>query len=713
MGIFLCTRPVNAAETVKIKYNGKTYQNTSVKMPVRYDGKTVSKSAYKAIKINGSYMVPYTDVFRDGMKVSCSKKGKKITMKANNATLKLTVGSKTATLNGKSFKLSAAPLSVKYVKKNKTKILVPVENTAGKLGYTYFRSAKDIQMYRPRTLQYDGKEILYHDIQGKLYYNHTEYNLTTLPVMKLEGKYYIPAQEVLEKILGLEYSYQASSGKLTVENEDVQLTIQGTAGSDLITVNGNKITMGAPVRVVTDQVSNTAIVMIPAADFLKQAGYTRKWVKKNNQYTIQSQTFFQWEKTLTESQKNDTATNYIYKMEGAYAESNGLGAVKLRISGSIPATMDTLTVKRDKATITISMPASRYLLEKNQFANFGEIVDKMEITSGTDGMVSVTLSCKETADYSYMIQNGTLEINILYTYTNGDGSVTDYSLMLQKPSGITEADVTNEDMYPKSKAFKIKIKGDYVDYFEKNPVVINNNTVKSVTVSKSGSNTVIHVKTSKLRGYKIYVKNNSIVVSMGEPKKIYKSIVVLDPGHGGTDPGAKNKGTNEKDLNFKIMYTLMKPYFSSNAPDIKAYWTRTTDTFITLPDRAAFAKKVGADVFISLHMNSASNKSANGTEVYYSVSNNSKSFAGLKSKSMATLFKNQLIGDLNTKNRGTKTAAYYVLKHNTVPSVLIELGFLSGNVDYAKLTKASFQKKAAKSIYTGITELFQKYPTGR
>lgn len=80
---------------------------------------------------------------------------------------------------------------------------------------------------------------------------------------------------------------------------------------------------------------------------------------------------------------------------------------------------------------------------------------------------------------------------------------------------------------------------------------------------------------------------------------------------------------------------------------------------------------------------------------------------------MADLFRTQLLKDLGTKNRGTKTAAYYVLKHNTVPSILIELGFISGNSDYSKLINDIFQKKAAQSIYTSIVAMFQTYPTGR
>lgn len=714
--IMLCfpSGTVDAATgKVKIKYNGKTYQNSSKKLPVTLNGKTISKKGYHAIKIKGYYMVSYADVFRSGAKLNCTYKNKKLTITGNQNTIKMKVGSKSATLNGKKITLPVAPLSVRYVSKKKTKVLIPIKAVAGHLGYTFYRSDSNIHLFSPLDLQYGGNDIHYHDVQGAINFNHQNYKLTSLPVIKLSGKYYIPAQEVVEDILGLEYRFESSTGKITIDNEDLDLSIQCTAGSKTLTKNKKNYTMSVPAYIVHNKANNTDIVCLPAADFLKHAGYTRGWKKADNYYSIQSQNFFTWKKDLSDEQKKNTAVNYLYKAESSYSEQNGTGAVKLRLTGSSAELMNTLTVKRESQIIKITLPSSQYILDKKQFSNFGEIVDKMEISSDTDGNINITFSCQGTADYSYTIQNGVFEMNILYSYSNEDGSAINHSLSIPKPDGITESDVTNQDMYPKSKSFKIFIKGDYVEFFQNNPVIINNNTVKNVTVSKSGENTVIHVKTSKLRGYKIYVKNKTIVVSMGEPKKIYKSIVVLDPGHGGHDPGAQNKGTNEKDLNFKILYTNLKTYFSGNAPDIKAYWTRTSDTYITLADRAAFAKKVGADIFISLHMNSATNTSANGTEVYYSVSNNGKSFGGITSKKMAALFKTQLIEDLNTKNRGTKSAAYYVLKHNTVPSVLIELGFISGNVDYANLKKTAFQKKAAKSIYTGITSLFSQYPTGR
>lgn len=750
-----------ASKGVKIRYNNKTRVNKSKRMNVKYNTKTVSKSSYKALVINKSYMVPYTDIFKSGIKASCkySSKSKTLTITKNSVTIKMKVGSKTAYVNGKKKKLSAAPLSVRFVSKKKTKIMVPVSFVAKTLHLSYKKSGSTITIGDPLLLSYDGQTTYYTGAQGSIYYNHKDYKLSNMPVIKISGNMYMPAEEVLDGILNLKYDYNKDTGKLTVSNEDTNTELTAQLNSVSVTLNGKPATINAPLKLVKNLTTNKEVLCIPASGIAKQLGYTRSWDKSGNCYKIQSKLFFDWHKNIdlktievsnklvagnnTDSsdkaettpkptvnpdntQKPDTTEepkntpepdkpvelNYIYAESATYSEDGGTGAINLNVTGSSSEIMQKITVKRNGNIITISIPQSQYMLDKNLFNNFGEIVQKMEVTTSEDNTVCITLTCEGTTDFSYTIQKNTLVMNLLYTYSSSTGSVTNYSLSIPKPSGVTISQVTNQDLYA-SKKFRIDIKGDYVEFFRNNPVVINNNTVKSIEVTKSGANTRITVTTSSLRGYKIYDKGKEFVVSMGAPKSIYKSIVVMDAGHGGHDPGARNKGTNEKDLNFKIAYTLMKQYASQNAPDIKIYWTRTTDSFVTLAKRSAFAKSMSADAFISLHMNSASGSSANGTEVYYSVSNNSKGFGGITSKKMANLFKTKLIGDLKTKNRGVKTAGYYVLKHNTVPSILIELGFISGSSDYKKLTNADFQKKAAKSIYEGIQSMFNTYKTGR
>lgn len=704
-----------ASGSVKIRYNGKTYKNKSKKMTVKYNNKTVSKQSYKALVIKKNYMVSYTDVFKKGVKAKCkySKTNKSLTISANSSKLVMTVGKKKAKLNGKNVTLPVAPLSVRYVSKKVTKILVPVNYVAKALHLSYKKSGSTISLAEPLPLTYDNTMTYYTGAQGNIYYNHKLYKLKSIPVIKISGNMYVPAEETLNTIMGLEYDYNDSGKQITITNEDTNKEMFVTIDSKNAIINNKNVTLSAAPKIIRNHKTNKDIVCIPVASIVKQLNYTRSWNKANNYYQIQSREFFSWEKALASEEKESTpTTNTLYKFESEYQGQQGdLGIITFRLTGTLIDVLKTAEINRSGNVITVTIPTSKYILDKNQFSNFGEIVQKLEVTEKDDSVV-LTFTCENVADYSYIFQSDALVFNILYTYGSSDGSVISYSLSIPKPSGIAISNVSNEDLY-NSKKFKIIITGDHAAFFQSNPIIINNSNINSLDVQKSGNDTVITVTTSTLMGYKIYDTGNSFQVKMGTPNKVYKNILVLDAGHGGHDPGAKNKGTNEKDLNFKIIYTLMKNYYSGNAPDTKVYWTRTTDTFISLANRAAFAKSVGADAFISLHMNSAANSSANGTEVYYSVSNNSKSFGGITSQKMAKLFKTQLINDLKTKNRGVKTAAYYVLKHNTVPAILIELGFISGSSDYSKLTNATFQANAAKSIYTGIQSMFNTYQTGR
>ena len=198
---------------------------------------------------------------------------------------------------------------------------------------------------------------------------------------------------------------------------------------------------------------------------------------------------------------------------------------------------------------------------------------------------------------------------------------------------------------------------------------------------------------------------------MGRPNEIYSKIVVLDAGHGGIDPGASKSGVNEKDLNFTIMNTYVKNKFKNS--DIKIYFTRDTDVLIDLYDRAAFASEIGADLFLSLHMNANNSGSVSGTEIFYSTSNNALTTSGLNSYMLANALAGNISSAMGTKNRGVSSAEFVVVKYNTVPAVLIELGFMTNSGDFAKLTNQIYQEKAAEAIFETVVQIFQLFPTGR
>ncbi|UTR16220.1 peptidoglycan-binding protein [Salipaludibacillus sp. LMS25] len=174
-------------------------------------------------------------------------------------------------------------------------------------------------------------------------------------------------------------------------------------------------------------------------------------------------------------------------------------------------------------------------------------------------------------------------------------------------------------------------------------------------------------------------------------------VIVLDAGHGGSDPGAIAGGMQEKELALDVSLRAQKLLEEAGATVIM---TRTTDVFLTLAERAAIANSSNADAFLSVHAN-AFNGSANGTETYWYhtyQSNNSQRLAN--SIQSATLSK------LGLNNRGVKSGNFHVIRETRIPSALLELGFMDHPGDAAILRQSSSRQRAAEAIRDGMIDYF-------
>lgn len=283
-------------------------------------------------------------------------------------------------------------------------------------------------------------------------------------------------------------------------------------------------------------------------------------------------------------------------------------------------------------------------------------------------------------------------------------------LSIDIPAEVEMTDIKDEDRYY-NRQIVLRFPGEFIEFYEEHPIRNICDIVSSIQVNANNGETVITITTDKVQAYFLEYGEDYIHLVMDVPSKFYDKIVVLDAGHGGTDPGAVKNGVNEKDLNFKIMNQYVNEYFANS--DIKVYYTRTTDILIDLYDRADYPTELDADLFVSLHMNSSTSSLSNGTGVYYSTLNSSVNESGLTSSKMANIFAQALSSAINTKNNGALTANFVVIRETKVPAVLIELGFLTNTADFKKLTNETYQKKAAKAIYNTISSLFETYPTSR
>jgi len=254
---------------------------------------------------------------------------------------------------------------------------------------------------------------------------------------------------------------------------------------------------------------------------------------------------------------------------------------------------------------------------------------------------------------------------------------------------------------------------------------------------------VITIKLRENITYLTTIIFTSIIVLFYNPVKAqdYKvQTVVLDAGHGGHDPGAKGAGgAYEKFVTLKVALLLGKK-IEAAYKDVKVIYTRKTDVFIPLHERASIANKNNADLFISIHCNSATNRSAYGTETFvlgqhktddqYEVAKRENSVIALESDTEdmyggydpnapetmilislnlnAYLEQSMLFADkvqhkytniLKLRNRGVKQAGFAVLYRTTMPSVLTEIGFLSNAEEEKFLASADGQEKIAEALF--------------
>ncbi len=176
-----------------------------------------------------------------------------------------------------------------------------------------------------------------------------------------------------------------------------------------------------------------------------------------------------------------------------------------------------------------------------------------------------------------------------------------------------------------------------------------------------------------------------------EPKPVKFSTVVIDPGHGGTDPGGiPGQKVKEKQMALDVALRLRKKL---NRMGYETVITRVSDRDVAKDTRVAVAASRPRAVFVSIHFNSANRAGAKGFETYFNTGN---------SRVMAMHIHGQLLSIKSAVNRGVKRAGFFVLRRNSLRAVLVECGFLTNPDEAALARKASYRDKIAQSIATGI-----------
>ena len=256
--------------------------------------------------------------------------------------------------------------------------------------------------------------------------------------------------------------------------------------------------------------------------------------------------------------------------------------------------------------------------------------------------------------------------------------------------------------------YTLVLYGNYNNLMSSSSFASTTDGISNVNVAVSNDRTTITFNESKIMAMNISQANGYVYIKPVPPKQKYSKIIVLDAGHGGSDPGASGNGLEEKDLTLNMLLAA-KSFFDKS--DIKCYVTRDTDMYPSFNDRTDLGNEVG-DAFISIHINSVENNTtANGTETYSLYANDQGN--GLTSYRLAEEMLNQLLEKLGTTNRKVKSEKWIVLKQSTIPATLIEIGFITNKHDADIMGSVEGTNKVGQAIYEGVSNLFNTYPPVR
>ncbi len=555
--------------------------------------------------------------------------------------------------------------------------------------------------YLSMELVYDGIVHKYGAEKVTLVVEDEELNNLPMPPVIFQNLTLVPAREVFEK-LGAEVLWDSLNYEVTVNYNKNKLVLKINDKNALL--NDNNISMDLAAKIINNK------TMIPLRFVSENLGFDVNWDSASrtasvnsvkNLIEINSIDISNSEKgvyTINASDKiSDYKTDFLTGNRLVIDFYNTLIDNNVYENKGVAETINISDSAVEKIRTAQNQTSPQYITRVVFDFNYGYDPDYNVSLSNDEKSLIVNINKESVEDVFSEVNE-----NIYY-------SRKEKSFVINKRGSYIDINkFTHSDDY-NSKKYTISMNQSWNNIIKDETIYVNDKYINSISIKSSNGNTEITFDEKQILTYNVSEDNENIYIRLQHPKLKYKNIVVLDAGHGGSDPGASGYGLVEKDLTVDIVNRIMLLLEDDN--DIKGYATRTTDVYPSFTDRNDLGNAVG-DVFISIHINSAgSNTNPNGTEVYYLNPNTSDS--GMTSKILAETLQKNLLKELGSNDRKTKTENFIVLRQSNIPASLCEIGFVTNPEEAAKLGSSEYRQKVAQAVYNSLKELFKLYPTGR
>ncbi|MCL2854302.1 MAG: N-acetylmuramoyl-L-alanine amidase family protein [Defluviitaleaceae bacterium] len=278
---------------------------------------------------------------------------------------------------------------------------------------------------------------------------------------------------------------------------------------------------------------------------------------------------------------------------------------------------------------------------------------------------------------------------------------------LRRPAGLDMSQIQRVDDYLRGR-YTFILPGDFSSFFGYGTYMVRRGALNSVEITTENGQTRLIFHTNSIRAFTLTYDADSFFIRHVNPRDIHPFVVMLDPGHGGQDPGAVHHGMREAnvvlDISLRVAEILRADGF------VQVYMTRDSDITVVNAHRAATANDV-ADIFISVHVNAA-NRVATGTETLYTIHDDEP--ADFNSRHLAEIFQANMVEAFESVDRGVRhRPRIQVLNSTRIPAALLELEFIDTPRGGELFACDNFRQLAAVTIVRSIYEVVNIWTPAR
>ncbi len=284
--------------------------------------------------------------------------------------------------------------------------------------------------------------------------------------------------------------------------------------------------------------------------------------------------------------------------------------------------------------------------------------------------------------------------------------ILEHQMQMELPAGVGQEQIRVENDVLHRRV-TINIPRIAQDYYFDHPLRGSSTHIDDLQLGSEYGGGVIEITLDKVYEVEAKVEDSWLYLDFIPPRELYEKVIVVDAGHGGSEPGAVKQDIYEKDINLGIVLELKK--ILDGRPEWKVYYTRTEDVHVSLNDRVQLANLSDANLFISVHNNSTRTgemSDFSGTEVMY---DEEKAGEELGSERFSTILLEETVASCGSRNLGLLAGhSIYIIRTSQAPVALLEAGFMTSHTELNLLNSSDYQQKVAQGIYQGIVRAVEE-----